>query len=84
MTKIALVLLTSCLMFPTISIGKSKKSKWCCMVDDKIAKTPGKKGRDMCIKSKAAPTTESRSKLAKKYAKSCADSEGSWESKPKG
>ena len=65
------------------AFSKSKKTTWCCKVGEEIAKAPGKKEVDMCIRSKRTPSADAKSKLVRKYAKSCKKAEGNWEEKVK-
>lgn len=58
----------------------AKANRWCCMVDGKVAKAGKKK---MCVKSKKAPTAESKSKMSKKYVSECEKSSGTWEEEVK-
>ena len=59
---------------------KSNKSKWCCIVDGKVSFKPGKKkNKEMCVMSSAKPMANSKSKLTRKYVKTCNNSGGTWE-----
>ena len=80
-----LIVATLCfgLVAPGVGFSKSKKSTWCCMIGSDIAKSPGKKAKNMCVRSKKTPTEDSKSKLVRKYAKSCTVNAGVWQLKPK-
>lgn len=63
-------------------IHKSNKSKWCCMVDtgsgDEMALS---KNKPICLRSSGQPTSSSKSKLTKKYVKTCKAKKGTWAKK---
>ena len=68
-----------------VNSAKASKAYWCCIEEDEQIMTKGKKPKKMCLRSRSAPSDESKSKLAKKYAKQCSDAVGEWikQEKPK-
>lgn len=79
--KFLVTLIFSFFTFAAVEIhaeenAEPKKAKWCCVVDGKTMRTDTNK--KMCVRSSLEPSEESKSKLAKKYAKSCMEASGAW------
>ena len=64
---------------PKKTLAKAAKSKWCCMMEaDEGEEILMLNKKPICLKSKKAPKSSAKSKLTKKFVKTCKAKEGKW------